>query len=189
MKRRRLDASLLILAGLTLVVVALAFGKDASLPLKGLQSSARLFGSVWIELALGFILAGMIDVLVPAASISRWLGAGKLHQGVLAGTAAGLVMPGGPYLFFPLAAKLFADGASPWRAHRVPLREDAGEPGPHPDLRGAADGLADYARALHSFGADGTGAGLSRAVALRPAESEVRSRSLLLFFRYRYLRR
>jgi uncharacterized membrane protein YraQ (UPF0718 family) len=113
MKRRRLDASLLILAGLTLVVVALAFGKDASLPLKGLQSSARLFGSVWIELALGFILAGMIDVLVPAASISRWLGAGKLHQGVLAGTAAGLVMPGGPYLFFPLAAKLFADGASP----------------------------------------------------------------------------
>jgi len=32
---------------------------------------------------------------------------------VLAGTAAGLVMPGGPYLFFPLAAKLFADGASP----------------------------------------------------------------------------
>ena len=94
-------------------MVALAFGKDASLPLKGLQSSARLFGSVWIELALGFILAGMIDVLVPAASISRWLGAGKLHQGVLAGTAAGLVMPGGPYLFFPLAAKLFADGASP----------------------------------------------------------------------------
>jgi uncharacterized membrane protein YraQ (UPF0718 family) len=113
MKGRRLDASLLILASLTLVAVGFAFGKDASLPLKGLQSSARLFGGVWIELALGFILAGMIDVLVPAASISRWLGADKLHQSVFAGTAAGMVMPGGPYLFFPLAAKLFADGASP----------------------------------------------------------------------------
>ena len=107
-----MDSSLLVLAGLTLVAIGFAFSNDASLPLKGLQASARLFRSVWMELALGFVLAGLIEVLIPAATIARWLGAGNLHQGVLAGWAAGLIMPGGPYLFFPVAAKLFADGAS-----------------------------------------------------------------------------
>ena len=112
-RRRRLDASLFILLGLTLVALGFAFSRDASLPLKGLQASGRLFSGVWIELALGFTLAGLIEVLIPAATISRWLGADKLHQGILAGWAAGLVMPGGPYLFFPVAAKLFDSGASP----------------------------------------------------------------------------
>lgn len=110
--KRRMNASLFILLGLTLVALGFAFSKDSSLPLKGLQASGRLFQTVWVELALGFVLAGLIEVLIPAASISRWLGAGNLHQGILAGWAAGLVMPGGPYLFFPVAAKLFADGAS-----------------------------------------------------------------------------
>ena len=112
MKKRRMDASLFILLGLTLAALGYAFSRDASLPLKGLAASGRLFGSVWLELALGFILAGLIEVLIPAAAISRWLGADKLHQGILAGWAAGLVMPGGPYLFFPVAAKLFDSGAS-----------------------------------------------------------------------------
>lgn len=113
MKRRRVDASLWILLALTVLALALAFAKDASLPVKGIQASGRLFGSVWMELALGFVLAGLIEVLIPAATISRWLGAEKLHQGILAGWAAGLVMPGGPYLFFPVAAKLFDSGAAP----------------------------------------------------------------------------
>ena len=113
MKKRRVDATLLILAGMVVIAAGIAAAKDPALPMQGLQASGRLFGGVWIELALGFILAGLIEVLIPAATISRWLGAEKLHQGILAGWAAGLVMPGGPYLFFPVAAKLFDSGASP----------------------------------------------------------------------------
>ena len=112
MKRRRMDATLLILLGMVFVAAGVATVKDPGLPLKGLVAGGRLFQTVWVELALGFVLAGLIEVLIPAASISRWLGAGNLREGILAGWAAGLVMPGGPYLFFPVAAKLFADGAS-----------------------------------------------------------------------------
>ena len=111
--KRRMDASLWILLGITALALAVAFTKDSSLPLQGLQASGRLLKSVWIELALGFLLAGLIDALIPAAMVSRWLGSERLGQGILVGWAAGLAMPGGPYLFFPVAAKLFESGASP----------------------------------------------------------------------------
>jgi len=113
MRRRRVDSTTLILLGLVVAALIAAYTKDPALPLQGVQASAKLFGTVWIELALGFVLAGLIEVLVPAATVSRWLGAGRLHEGILAGWAAGLVMPGGPYLFFPVAAKLMQSGAAP----------------------------------------------------------------------------
>ncbi|HEX7212597.1 MAG TPA: permease, partial [Methylomirabilota bacterium] len=77
------------------------------------QSTGRLLSGVWIELALGFVLAGLIDVLIPAPVLSRWLGDERLGQGILVGWAAGLVMPGGPYLVFPVIANLFRSGAAP----------------------------------------------------------------------------
>ena len=110
--KRRVDASLWILLAVFVAAVAFAYARDPALPLAGLQASGRLLGGVWIELALGFLLAGMIDVLVPAATISRWLGGERHAQAIAAGWAAGLIMPGGPYLFFPVAAKLFDSGAS-----------------------------------------------------------------------------
>ena len=111
--KHRMDVTLWILLGFSALALVAAYAKDPALPLQGLQSSGRLLKSVWLELALGFLLAGLIDVLIPAATVSRWLGSEHLGQGILVGWAAGLAMPGGPYLFFPVAAKLFESGASP----------------------------------------------------------------------------
>jgi uncharacterized protein len=112
-RRRRMDTSLLILLGLTIVALAVALVKDPALAVRGVQSSGRLFGSVWMELALGFVLAGLIDVLIPPPALSRWMGEEHLGQGILVGWAAGLVMPGGPYLVFPVVANLLRSGAAP----------------------------------------------------------------------------
>jgi len=108
-----MDASFLILLGLTLVALGLAYFRDPALVSRGLQSSGRLFGGVWMELALGFVLAGLLDVLIPAPVLSRWLGDEHLGQGILIGWGAGLVMPGGPYLVFPVVANLLQSGAAP----------------------------------------------------------------------------
>lgn len=113
MKRRRMDASLWVLVGLTGAVLVYAFLRDPSLPMQGFMASARLLNGVWIELALGFLLAGLIDVLVPASTIATYLGSQRAGHGILIGWVAGLAMPGGPYLFFPVAAKLLASGTSP----------------------------------------------------------------------------
>lgn len=108
-----MDASLYILLSLVVVAVGVAFARDVSLPLRGLAASGRLVQSVWIELALGFVLAGLLEVLLPQPVLSRWLGAERVGQGILIGWAAGLVIPGGPYVLFPIAANLFRHGAAP----------------------------------------------------------------------------
>jgi len=112
-RRRRMDASLGILLTLTAIALVAALVRDPELVLRGFQSTGRLLGGVWIELALGFVLAGLLDVLIPAPVVSRWLGGDRLGQGIAVGWAAGLLMPGGPYLVFPIVANLFRSGAAP----------------------------------------------------------------------------
>jgi hypothetical protein len=65
------DASFWILLALVAVALVVAFARDPALPLRGLAASARLFGGVWIALALGFLLAGLLEVLLPQPTISR----------------------------------------------------------------------------------------------------------------------
>jgi pyrroloquinoline quinone biosynthesis protein E len=108
-RQGKADASLWILLALVAVAVVVALGKDAALPLRGLAASARLFGGVWVELAVGFLL----EVLLPRPAISRWLGAERPARGILVGWGAGLIIPGGPYLVFPAVANLFRNGAAP----------------------------------------------------------------------------
>jgi uncharacterized membrane protein YraQ (UPF0718 family) len=108
-----MDTGFLILAGLTVIALAVALARDPQLVVRGFQSTGRLLGNVWMELALGFILAGLLDVLIPSPVLSRWLGSERLGQGILVGWAAGLLMPGGPYLVFPVVANLLRSGAAP----------------------------------------------------------------------------
>jgi uncharacterized membrane protein YraQ (UPF0718 family) len=76
-----------------------------------LREEGKLLRSVWVELGLGFLLAGLIEVLIPHATLSGWLGSQRAGQGILAGWAAGLLLPGGPYVVFPIAANLYRNGA------------------------------------------------------------------------------
>jgi uncharacterized membrane protein YraQ (UPF0718 family) len=110
--KKKMDVSLWILLGLVLAAAGLALARDASLPLQGLRASWRLVQGVWIELALGFVLAGLLEVLIPQPTLAAWLGNAHLGRGILAGTVAGLLIPGGPYVFFPVAAGLFQKGAA-----------------------------------------------------------------------------
>jgi uncharacterized membrane protein YraQ (UPF0718 family) len=65
------------------------------------------------ELLLGFALAGLVDVLIPSRTLVHWLGAGSDGRGILVGWLVGLILPGGPYVFFPVVATLFRQGAAP----------------------------------------------------------------------------
>ena len=110
---RRVDPTLVILVSLVVLTAVLGFVRDSTLPLRGLMASVKLVRGVWLELLFGFILAGLLEVLIPQPVLSRWLGGEHLGQGIVVGWAAGLVIPGGPYLFFPVAANLFRSGAAP----------------------------------------------------------------------------
>ncbi|HXG15111.1 MAG TPA: permease [Calidithermus sp.] len=102
-----------ILVALLAATAVAAALRDPALPLRGLEATGRLLRGVWLELAIGFLLAGMLEVLVPAPALARWLGEAGLGRGILIGWAAGLLLPGGPYVFFPVAAGLYRSGAAP----------------------------------------------------------------------------
>ena len=69
-----MDASLYILLGLVIAALVAAFLQDVRMPLRGLEASGRLLRSVWVEIALGFVLAGLLEVLIPAQAMAQWLG-------------------------------------------------------------------------------------------------------------------
>jgi len=112
-KRRRMDPSLIILLVMVVVAEIVALYWRPDLPLEALKGSARLLRGVWLDLLLGFIFAGLADVLIPQPVLSRWLGSERPGQGILVGWAVGLLIPGGPYLVFPILAGLFKKGAAP----------------------------------------------------------------------------
>ena len=110
---RSLDPTLLVLLICTAVLVMIVAIKDSAMLGIALQKSGRLFIGIWPELILGFILAGLVDVLIPEAVLIKWLGAQHLGYGILAGWLLGLLLPGGPYVLFPLVANLMRHGAAP----------------------------------------------------------------------------
>jgi uncharacterized membrane protein YraQ (UPF0718 family) len=108
-----MDANTWILLALTLGALVFAYTRRPSLAGEGLIAGGRLLRGVAPELILGFALAGLVDVLVPSATLVRWLGGESEARGILIGWVVGLVIPGGPYVFFPVVAALFRQGAAP----------------------------------------------------------------------------
>ncbi len=108
-----MDVSTWILLALTLLALAVALSRGPAVAGEGMRSGARLLRSVAPELLLGFALAGLLDVLLPAVTLQRWLGAETSARGIGLAWALGLLIPGGPYVLFPMAAQLFRAGVAP----------------------------------------------------------------------------
>ena len=111
--KRTMDVNLWILLSVTVLVGGLVYFKHPPLLGQALQNSGKLIGGVWPELVLGFILAGLLEVLIPEGKMVEWLGGQNLAFGILAGWGIGLLVPGGPYLIFPIVANLLRQGAAP----------------------------------------------------------------------------
>ncbi len=77
-----------------------------------LSSGAALFLSVLPNLTLGFLLAGFLHVLLPQDLISRWMGANSGWSGLLIGSVAGMLTPGGPFTHFPILASFLSKGVA-----------------------------------------------------------------------------
>jgi uncharacterized membrane protein YraQ (UPF0718 family) len=128
-----MDTTTLVLAGVAGVLLVIAFWRGNDLPRAGLLAAGR---TLWRNLAillLGFVIAGLVQVLIPKDLITRWLGAETGFKGVLIGCAAGGLVPGSPYAVFPLVAALYQAGAglgavvgfvsawSLWSVSRLPV--------------------------------------------------------------------
>jgi uncharacterized membrane protein YraQ (UPF0718 family) len=100
----------LVLLVLALILTAIAFQRD--LARQGVMEAGKLLVQVAPVLLPAFLLAGMASVLVSAEALSRWIGTEAGLRGLVLGTAAGAITPGGPFIAFPLLAVMLKAGAS-----------------------------------------------------------------------------
>lgn len=70
-----------------------------------------LFVEILPKVLAGTLIGALIQILVPRATIVRWLGAGSGWTGLLIATLAGVLIPAGPFTVFPIAASLLLAGA------------------------------------------------------------------------------
>ena len=95
---------------LILILVGYMNGKDQHL--SGINSALKMTLTILPLLIFAFIVAGMIQVLLPNDLISRWVGTESGLRGIIVGTVAGGLTPGGPYVSLPIVAGLLNAGAS-----------------------------------------------------------------------------
>jgi len=100
-----------ILVGITVVLLGYLLIKDRSLALSGLKMAGTTLWNNLVILLVGFLLAGLIQVIIPKALIANWLGNKAGFKAVLLGCVAGGLIPGSPYAAFPIAAGFYNAGA------------------------------------------------------------------------------
>ena len=100
-----------IMGVIAIVLLVIGYQRGGGEHILGLKSAGNLLLQIVPILIFAFIIAGMIQVLVPTEMISRWVGAESGFRGILIGTAIGGFMPGGPYVSLPIAAGLLRAGA------------------------------------------------------------------------------
>jgi uncharacterized membrane protein YraQ (UPF0718 family) len=62
-------------------------------------------------LVVAFVIVGYVDVLAPQRLVQEWIGPRSGWQGLLLSEVAGILLPGGPYVVFPVIAALYRAGA------------------------------------------------------------------------------
>jgi uncharacterized membrane protein YraQ (UPF0718 family) len=135
-KKRRITNMLiptLVMAFLAVILLIIGYSKGEGQHIAGLKSALKMTTEILPLLVFAFIMAGMIKVLLPQELMSRWVGEESGFRGILIGTVAGGIMPGGPYVSLPLAAGLLRAGAgvgtmvafltawSLWAVSRMPM--------------------------------------------------------------------
>jgi len=64
-----------------------------------------------VLLVLAFIIVGYVNVLSPQDLVQAWIGPESGWSGLVLAEAIGIILPGGPYVVFPLIAVLYDAGA------------------------------------------------------------------------------
>ena len=101
-----------IIMGVITVILLIIGYQKGGMHITGLKSALEMIIQIFPLLILSFVTAGMVQVLLPSELLSQWIGTESGLKGILIGTVAGGLSPGGPYVSLPIAAGLLSAGAS-----------------------------------------------------------------------------
>ena len=102
----------LIMAVLAIALLIIGYQKGEGQHIAGLKSGSTMLIEIMPLLIFAFIMAGMIQVLIPKELLSKWVGAESGFRGILIGSIVGGFTPGGPYVSLPICAGFLKAGVS-----------------------------------------------------------------------------
>lgn len=102
----------IIMGVIAAILLYLGYQKGGGEHILGLKSAGTLLLQIAPLLVFAFIIAGMMQFLIPQEIIARWIGAESGFRGLLIGSVIGGFMPGGPMTSLPVAAGLLRVGAN-----------------------------------------------------------------------------
>jgi uncharacterized membrane protein YraQ (UPF0718 family) len=123
----------ILLATLAVVLLLIGYQRGEAQHLQGLKTGFMMLVEILPLLFFAFVVAGMVQVLMPHEAMARWVGVESGLRGILVGSVAGGLTPGGPFVSLPLAAGLLRSGASAgtmvayltawslWAVNRLPM--------------------------------------------------------------------
>ena len=103
--------STLSMAFLALVLLGIGYWQGEK-HIQGLHFALKLFFKIAPLLFFAFVIAGMLNVLIPKEWVARSVGSDSGMKGVIIGTLLGTVAPAPPYVSMPIVASLLSAGAS-----------------------------------------------------------------------------
>ena len=111
-KKTQMLVPTIIMGVLALGLFLIAYNKGEGQHTVGMQSAWKMIVEILPLLIFAFIVAGMVQVLLPKELLTKWVGAESGWRGLIVGTIAGGLSPGGPYVSLPIVAGLLKSGAS-----------------------------------------------------------------------------
>jgi len=78
---------------------------------EGLKQSWQTIRRTAMLLIIAFVIVGYINLLSPTNLIKIWIGPSSGWSGLFIAEAVGILLPGGPYVVFPLISVLYEAGA------------------------------------------------------------------------------
>lgn len=112
MGKNRMLIPTIIMGLLALILFFVGYFKGQGQHVQGVRLALHMTVEILPLLAFAFIVAGLVQALLAQESLSRWVGAESGWRGILIGSVAGGLAPGGPFVSLPIAAGLLRAGAS-----------------------------------------------------------------------------
>ncbi len=102
----------IIMGLLAIILFLIGYYKGEGQHISGMKSALSMIVQILPLLVFAFIIAGMVQILLPKELLSKWIGTESGLRGIFIGTVAGGFVHGGPFVSLPIAAGLLRSGAS-----------------------------------------------------------------------------
>jgi uncharacterized membrane protein YraQ (UPF0718 family) len=111
-RRRAFDWPTALLIAIVVSAAAYVFWRDgAARFLDVVWADSGLFLRMMPNVLAGCLIAALVTILLPRDTVVRWVGKDSGLKGILISAGVGIIVPGGPFTIYPIAAAFLGMGA------------------------------------------------------------------------------